>query len=719
MVLGFAKETSTDLLIDSLSSVESVRQQQQNFHCDEMNDEIITPPGSAKIDSAQTTKTLEENNMDNTDSNIEADYLNTAGEMLDDHLVEVAYAALREVDTAAKGDLCLLGQTPIANTPDLALLSITSPRHPACSTANDSLTVQDTCTSPGHHVEVEEPSLSHHIFPEKSNADEVLVCQSYQSTDTVTNTNSMEDDPMETVQDRPSEQISKELSVKELKDNNYLLSGTPNIDTNQNIMRNEDSGTVTSKETGDTGNSQKVKRQRKRKNRTPDMSGKDLKRASRRKKGCPAMIGQGDSPLSSVFSTLGSLSSFMETRGKVSRQTKERSSYFSTSSNNGDATSKYSPQIQHINGSSQEEVKGQEMETVLEDNIATIPTLNNKPQRRNPLTLILSTSLLKTDRHLVRYLEDLIPSPTLIFRDYDKFLHTDRHFHSSHGISIKQNGHHICAPTEADIIISPSTGIILTTSQATTQLYLPGHKPQYTPMDGFPKFDSPLRERIARACVRYERIYVLISHSQTSTTKLSSSKGSMKVNMTIDPKTLSSIRYLMAFCASLSEHSMVIPLLVPSSQSMEWILSLANRCVFATPDRHSLVPRNIGFTPINRKKNTIQAPEAPPPPFLQEEETAWELFLRQTGLNPFAAQAVLAITKLQEHAEEPISNNSHYPCLSDSMRRHSPGLSSFIEMDHQQRRRLFGDILSEEVLKRVESVTERWWQTEEILDLLL
>jgi len=734
-VLEYIRERSADLHIDSFSNVESIRQPRQNFQWDEMNEEIISPPGSARIASEKSAagETQESVIMDGTESSIDADQPNTAGEMLDDHLVEIAYAAMQEVELPLKDGLSLMDQIVGTDLSDIAPMSLISPWNMRCSSADEDCTVQDTHTSPRPIVEFEEHSPKN--CPEGSEKDRIPVCQlPHEISDPVVNAKSIEDGgSMGTIQDLLSKQTKQELLVKESDDNNkHLVSETPNTATDLNTLREEYSQTIVSEQTGCLRSSQQSQHRRKRKNRTPDTSGQNLKRINRQKNGFPVIIGQGDSPLSSAFSALGSLSSFMETRGKVSKQTTERSSYFSTSPTHCDHTSEDSPQKEQIDTCDQQKEMNEEIE-ILAD-IAT-PTLHSRQQIHCPLTLVLSTSLLKTDRHIVRYLENLTPSPTLIFRDYGKYLYTDRHYQVPPGTSIKRKNQYnnIRPPAEADIILSPSTGIILTTSQATTQLYLPGHKPPpHSQMDGFPQFDSPLRERIARTCIRYERIYVMICHSQTSSTKSSSNnnKGSIKVNMTTDPRTLSSIRSLMAFCASLAEYCTVILLLVPSSSSawnnptVEWILSLATKHTFSIPEKQRPVPKNIGFTPINGKRNTTQTTEYPLN-FPHEEETHWELFLRQAGLNPFAAQAVMAIINAQDREEEQVFGAPHdqYHCPDDIVEHQEPrrqprGLSSFIEMHPEQRRRLFGHVVGERVLKRVESVIGRRWQFEETFDPL-
>jgi hypothetical protein len=95
-----------------------------------------------------------------------------------------------------------------------------------------------------------------------------------------------------------------------------------------------------------------------------------------------------------------------------------------------------------------------------------------------PSSFIVSSSLLQR-RPFLKQIEALNPKAELIYRDY--------------------NLPHSAAP-EADIILSPSTGILLTTLQQIKQAPLPGQFAR-----------SPVKERIAALQERYERLVVLVS----------------------------------------------------------------------------------------------------------------------------------------------------------------------------------------------------------------
>lgn len=423
-----------------------------------------------------------------------------------------------------------------------------------------------------------------------------------------------------------------------------------------------------------------------------------------------------DSALSSPFTALGSLSSFMETRGKpIKREANATIPYFQDNGNRSN-DSRINEQMPKpdITTETPIEPENQNYEQV---NLApTIPShhIPQCPPRdtQEPPLLFLSTSLLKTHRGLVRILESMNhPSPpTLIYRDYDYNKEPPRTSTST----INKSSMHDELQHEADIIISPSTGILLTTSQATTQLYLPGHKPSHPQLDKIKGFNinSPLRERIILLAPRYEQLYIFICHAGGPTKKQlqPQAQGSGKATgPTADKRTLASITSLMAFCSSASKYSTLTPLLITPSASetvAEWILSLASKHSFELPQSISMKMERstIGFTPINPNKNGTKKTRLNPA--CMETETQWELFLRRAGLNPFAAQVLLAV--MREEGDGPVDENAPPSDHAGGMK--VSALSRFIEMSTEHRRRLLADLVGDRVLKRIDDVVDNDWQ---------
>lgn len=101
------------------------------------------------------------------------------------------------------------------------------------------------------------------------------------------------------------------------------------------------------------------------------------------------------------------------------------------------------------------------------------------PQDPPSAFFILSSTLLQDKRSLVRSIGKHLPNANCVERDFAT----------------------IPEASEADILISPATGLILTTIQKIKQKALPGQKIQL----------SGVRERLMKLSLRYERSIVLIS----------------------------------------------------------------------------------------------------------------------------------------------------------------------------------------------------------------
>jgi hypothetical protein len=347
----------------------------------------------------------------------------------------------------------------------------------------------------------------------------------------------------------------------------------------------------------------------------------------------------------SLSASLGTLSAFIQTRRQRNkrRRLENESRYFSSPPKNSNKLetadrSSICKQPEELN-------KLPSPPRLIRDiqNLFLYP--RSMESTATPLTLILSTHLLRTESALVRSLENL-PGPQsvrLIFRD---FTHP---YPSKGGMS---NQPHVSE--EADLTVSPTTGIILSSSHETTQKYLPGQ--------GSPGIDSPLKARIVRAAPRYEMLCVLIR----SPTKMGTT-------------TLSSIRELISFCISLYQLCTMKVLLTSADHVLEWILSLAGK-------QHIISQHTL---PHDFKKETVAS-------LYLDDQTQWEIFLRTTGLNPFAARRVLSTLKTGDELN---------------------GLSKFVEMPSAMRREMFQEIIGERVLSRVEKALEMDWQVDWAVDL--
>ncbi|POR38060.1 Uncharacterized protein TPAR_01743 [Tolypocladium paradoxum] len=213
----------------------------------------------------------------------------------------------------------------------------------------------------------------------------------------------------------------------------------------------------------------------------------------------------------------------------------------------------------------------------------------NIPEEKGPC--IISLTL---ERSIVRQLEMSWPADMLLDRDYSQH---DTMAWSPGTVLPKK----VVSPLtfEADISLSPSTGVITTTLLKVKQKPLPGSKAQ-----------TPLRERVQRISHKYESLVVLVSGSNPAG-EFVGSFGSSDMAAYAD---------FVRFTAALDGE--VKAYLVPGSNKTlsQWILSLM--C------RHST--QSVALAR-----------------FISAEETTWEVFLRRAGMNVVAAQ-VLSKTLLEE-----------------------------------------------------------------------
>ncbi|KAH2333518.1 hypothetical protein KXW30_004013 [Aspergillus fumigatus] len=244
---------------------------------------------------------------------------------------------------------------------------------------------------------------------------------------------------------------------------------------------------------------------------------------------------------------------------------------------------------------------------------------------------------------------------------------------------------------------------------AATQLYLPGHKSTH-PETNTECINSPLRERIFLLAPRYERIYLFICHSAPSP-KESQGKQS---GPTADKRLLASIASLTAFCNSMSAYATINPLLAPSSPETAagWILSLANKHIARLPENPTRIPPSTSFTPINSPQKNRLRPE------IMMRTTVWELFLRQAGLNPYAAQLILAFIKREDEEERTYIRYASPKAASSSSVEDggTHGLARFIEMEPDRRKEVFGQLIGDRMMGRINHILDKDWQCDWVLN---
>ncbi|KAF1928133.1 uncharacterized protein M421DRAFT_64112 [Didymella exigua CBS 183.55] len=236
-------------------------------------------------------------------------------------------------------------------------------------------------------------------------------------------------------------------------------------------------------------------------------------------------------------------------------------------------------------------------------------------------------------------IESLHPKVELIYRDY-----TLPH----------------SAAVEADIILSPSTGVLLTSLQQIKQAPLPGQVAR-----------SPVKQRIAALQERYERLLVLVSEG------LREDSGHTRPEDTRDTESLSSLE---VFAAQLAGDA-VIHYIRGGEQTLARSI-VQNMAKYGLPH---------GGQDIGDIK-------------LLAVETTWEVFLRRAGVNPFAAQVIVASLKVPTVVSLPASS-----CV---MRKTAEaiGLPTFLLMEREDRAEHFQAIMGgRRILDRVSRLLDQRW----------
>ncbi|KAI4186184.1 MAG: hypothetical protein L6R41_003633 [Letrouitia leprolyta] len=244
-----------------------------------------------------------------------------------------------------------------------------------------------------------------------------------------------------------------------------------------------------------------------------------------------------------------------------------------------------------------------------------------------PRYFIASTSFL-SNRKLAHQIKNLYPSAEYIERDFT--LYTPQST-LAEGCSIPPKNADTLLD-EADLILSPSTGLVLTSLTKIKQQSLPGQSMR-----------SLVRERIERTAARYERMVILVSRSSLMSDN--NYDSSLEPLDGSDCEALTSLTAFLNHIPDLCESELI---LVDGDISAvaTWVVSLMIKHAWET---------------------AVQ---------LLQEETQWEVFLRQAGMNAFAAQVILAEMKVAEDDDNDVW-----------------GLRKFIFMSYEERCQRFEGLL--------------------------
>lgn len=263
-------------------------------------------------------------------------------------------------------------------------------------------------------------------------------------------------------------------------------------------------------------------------------------------------------------------------------------------------------------------------------------------------TVIISSKLLASQRGLIRKLEEIYPNLEYVERDF--------------------NSGPASAPSspEADLIVSPSTGIILTTLQRIRQKPLPGHERSF----------YGIKDRILDVNVLYSRLLVLVADS---------------IGVALSDNDFAVLSDLIGYAASLDSDVQV--LYVPGDDR-----SLACWIAYCVSTYHF-------------EMSVLQKPYDTIPPTIVPEAKSWDLWLYRTGLNVFAAQVVLSELRgsVAHSNSDPIGGlGSRH--LEHGADRDDAALRDFVIMTPNERIRRFETLVGgRKVLERVNQALEQRW----------
>lgn len=268
---------------------------------------------------------------------------------------------------------------------------------------------------------------------------------------------------------------------------------------------------------------------------------------------------------------------------------------------------------------------------------APVPTLKESP---GSIKMIVALTI---GRGILGWVEKLLPEAELVERDFD---HWNTVAWNRNMVSRSPIVSSLAA--EADFIVSPVTGIILTTLIKVIQKPLRGQKSK-----------TAIQERVEKVSARYERLIVLVSQSNRvdESTSLSSSE-----------------------CSSFAEFSGLVLGLNPNSQVYfvgggektlaKWLVALIQRYSIEADGLQGLLISN---------------------------ETTWELIMRRAGMNAYAAQIILAELK-------GISNGDPHGRFMGELQR-------FILMTPLERIEQFSGVMGgTNVLQRVGAALDGPWE---------
>ncbi|OAL54363.1 hypothetical protein IQ07DRAFT_618487 [Pyrenochaeta sp. DS3sAY3a] len=351
--------------------------------------------------------------------------------------------------------------------------------------------------------------------------------------------------------------------------------------------------------------------------------------------------GQRNDAMFGGFSAASALQRFMRTRGKAMQ-----AAVVATSDANS-LTNKAVSLPQKLSAQAEKEIPDPAREKTHQDQpIAPLPQLPSVPADLPPCSFMVTAAFLQ-QRSLMKHLDKLYPQAEILYRDY----------------SLPH-----CPFQEADFILSPSTGLILTTLQKVKQKALPGQPDR-----------NPTKERMVALQSRYERLLVMISEG------LNREMEGLGSSRPEDPRDKEALGHLETFASGLEGE--VLPIFVRGGEQ-----------AFA----HAIV---LQMAKYGLPHGSADIGNIKPLP----AETTWEVFLRRAGINPFAAQVIIASLKEPFDVQLPHLSSSPSEYIDPRIVAVS-GLPAFLVMSAEERIQRFQVIMGgSRVLRQVSNVLDQGW----------
>ncbi|KAI4709662.1 hypothetical protein J4E89_005678 [Alternaria sp. Ai002NY15] len=337
------------------------------------------------------------------------------------------------------------------------------------------------------------------------------------------------------------------------------------------------------------------------------------------------------------FSATTALNKFMQTRGKPVDRVESSTAKASDSRDHAQTMTHTLPVRSRGSSSDQPVHQAQQAQTTNKP----LPQLPTVPSNLAPCSFVISSTFLQ-QRGMLKLIESIYPSAEMVYRDY-----TLPH----------------SAAKEAEIILSPSTGLIFTTLQQIKQRALPGQPDK-----------SPVKERMLKLQLRYERLIVLVSEG------LSREMEELGSSRPDDPRDTEALKAFDMFASKL-EGAVLVRYVRGGEQALA-------RSTVVEMAKYGLP---YGSADIGDIKPVPQ-------------ETSWEVFLRRVGLNPFAAQVIMAW--LRKPLNMPIAPSSTHHAKTVS----AFGLARFLLMGEEERIHSFQALMGGyRVLMRVSELIDQRW----------